>query len=70
METPAREPAAEVPPQRPRRKALWMAIAVLTAFVVIWPNGVQIWGRLIRTTHHNRIMSGPHDAALSDRFRR
>ncbi|GAA4632992.1 hypothetical protein GCM10023196_068760 [Actinoallomurus vinaceus] len=59
-ETPTREPAAEAPPQRPRRKGLWLTVAALTAFVVVVPNGVQMWGRLIRQTHDSRIMSGPH----------
>ncbi|GAB3958547.1 hypothetical protein GCM10029978_003690 [Actinoallomurus acanthiterrae] len=59
-EAPTREPAAEAPPQRPRRKGLWLTVAALTAFVVVVPNGVQIWGRLIRQTYHSQIMTGAH----------
>ncbi|MEV0401906.1 DUF4097 family beta strand repeat-containing protein [Actinoallomurus sp. NPDC050550] len=59
-ETPTRRSAAEALPQRPRRKGLWLAVAVLTAFVVVVPNGVQIWGRLIRQTYRSQIMSSAH----------
>jgi hypothetical protein len=37
-----------------------MIVAALTAFVVVVPVGVQIWGRLIRQAVSSRIMSGPH----------
>jgi hypothetical protein len=59
-ETPTRDSATEAPPQRPCRKGLWLTVAALTAFVVVVPNGVRIWGRLIRQTYHSQIMSGPH----------
>src|SRR5262249_26281266 len=59
-ETPTREPAAEAPPQRPRRRGLWLTVAALTAFVVVVPNGVQLWGRRIRQPYGSQIMSGTH----------
>ncbi|MEV5708606.1 DUF4097 family beta strand repeat-containing protein [Actinoallomurus sp. NPDC052274] len=58
--TGPREPVAEAPPRRPRRRALWIFVAAVTAFVVIVPNGVQIWGRLIRQTQQSRLMADTH----------
>jgi hypothetical protein len=59
-QTASREPQADAAPQRPRRKAIWVIVAALTAFVVVVPFGAQMWGRLIRQTQQSRIMSGPH----------
>jgi hypothetical protein len=42
-------------PERPRRRGIWIAIATVTAFVIVVPLGVQIWGRLIRQTRDPSI---------------
>jgi hypothetical protein len=41
--------------ERPRRRAIWIAVAALTAFVVVVPLGVQVWGRLIRQTRIDTV---------------
>ncbi|MGH3374612.1 MAG: hypothetical protein ACRDP6_07725 [Actinoallomurus sp.] len=42
-------------PERPRRRGIWIAIAAVTAFVVVVPPGVQIWGRLVRQTRTDSV---------------
>jgi hypothetical protein len=42
-------------PERPRRRGIWIAVAVVTAFVIVVPLGVQIWGRLIRQTRTDTV---------------
>lgn len=42
-------------PERPRRRGVWIAVAVVTAFVVVVPFGVQVWGRLIRQTRTDTV---------------
>ena len=42
-------------PERPRRRGIWIAVAAVTAFVVVVPVGVQVWGRLIRQSHTDRV---------------
>ncbi|GAA0345754.1 DUF4097 domain-containing protein [Actinoallomurus spadix] len=53
-----REPEAATPPPRPRRRGLWTLVAALTAFVIVAPNAVQMWGRLIRQTQRSRLAVG------------
>ncbi|GAA4617504.1 hypothetical protein GCM10023195_78170 [Actinoallomurus liliacearum] len=56
----AGEPVAEATPQRPRRRVLWSFVAAATAFVLVVPMGVQIWGRLIHQTQRSRLMVSTH----------
>jgi hypothetical protein len=42
-------------PARPRRRGIWIAVAVVTALVVVVPLGVRIWGRLIRQTRTDTV---------------
>jgi Putative adhesin len=39
-----------VVPARPRRHGLWIAVAVITAMVVLVPTGISAWGKLDQTT--------------------
>jgi hypothetical protein len=41
--------------QRPRRRGIWITVAVLTALVVLVPAGVQVWGRLIDQSHTDAV---------------
>ncbi|MCO5973386.1 DUF4097 domain-containing protein [Actinoallomurus soli] len=56
-QTAPREPATEAISQRPRRRTLWRFVAALTAFVVVVPNGVQIWGKLVSQKQRSRLMA-------------
>jgi putative adhesin len=40
---------------RPRRRAIWIAVAVVTAVVIVVPLGVRIWGRLLRQTRTDAV---------------
>ncbi|MDL4775108.1 MULTISPECIES: hypothetical protein [Thermomonosporaceae] len=40
--------SAAPPPDRPRRRGVWIALAAVTAFVVVAPSCLQMWGRAIR----------------------
>lgn len=42
-------------PERPRRRGIWIAVAVVTAFVVVVPLGVRVWCRLIRQTRTDTV---------------
>ncbi|MEV5754348.1 DUF4097 family beta strand repeat-containing protein [Actinoallomurus sp. NPDC052308] len=56
----AGEPVAEATPQRPRRRVLWSFVAAVTAFVLVVPNGVLIWGELISQKQRSRLMADTH----------
>jgi hypothetical protein len=43
-------PGGPVADARPRRRGLWIAVAVITAVVVLVPTGVSTWSKLDRTT--------------------
>ena len=43
-----------------RGRAIWVIVAALTAFVVVVPLGVQIWGRMIRRTETTRTAYREH----------
>jgi Putative adhesin len=45
---------------RPRRRGVWIAVAVVTALTVIVPTGLRIWGRLLRQTESVPAVSYGH----------